>query len=1101
MGTALTGNTISSSYLGLIKTTDSAAISSSAKVLTDGAGNDSPLYLSTSRLGIGITPTSTLHVSGDFTLTGALKDTSGDAGTSGQILSSTGSGTNWIDNDVGDITSVVAGDGLTGGGTSGAVTINAGAGNLIDVQADQIDVDLSELTTSTSDGDGDFFAVVDSANAQKKLTKANINLSGFNNDIVSGTTGTLAKFTSSSAVGDSIVSESSSTLLIDPTGSGSPVGNIALTLLGVSGQDEQVYIYATGSSAENASIKLVPVSGGYGHIISSGNGLRLGTSGDTDEITITASLVEITEDVQLTGTAPNIVFNDSAVTKNIAKILANVDSAGTNGGKLEFQTVADSGASYITALAIDDSQQVGIGTTTPSTLLNLESSSTSALLIANRTNAVDGTKNLIDFKLDADDNNSYSAGSIGVEAEGSWTSTAGTRDGSIIFRPSVNGTDTAGMVLTSSFDLGVGLTSPSDYYATDVVISANDEGGLTFASTGTTFKQYIAWADGTSGDAQYRGYIAYDHNNDSMAIATSGSAKATIDSNGNIGIGTTSPDSKLHVDSGVSSTSDWGNLGIISDFPINNTGRIYTSYLLQDSESIKAAAIGLAYDGTGYKMHFGTASTTSSGISTAATIDSSQNATFAGIVTTDKIFVAKGQNISHGTSLIKISQESTAKSQIRFYGADTSTAGSLEFMGSSSDGSAGAVRMTIDSTGNLKLGSLTTGTPAVNADDLVIDKGATESGMTIISTTAASLRFGDAANTSIGFIEYNHSSNAMSFGINASTQMIITSGGDVGIGITSPTTHYQKVLHIHEPSGSANIHITNNTTGSTQSDGCDLIAYNDDFYIWNREAGNLFLGTSATTRMTIDSAGNIGIGTTGPSYALDVEADDSGVQLQMGRTNTSVGSTWMGSDSNGFHLGVGAYGTGNSVSDPNGITITTDGKVLIGTTSSVWGSEALTVYKTTAEGIAVTTNDVNHTAILTKSYAASTSAHYVLYITKSNDANVGKITHNDTSTSYDTTSDYRLKEDLKDFSGLDTLSKIKMYDFKWKDYNQRQQGAIAHELEEIIPYAVTGEKDGTRIYKGKEIPEYQGVDYAKLVPMLVKSVQELEARVKELENK
>ena len=49
MGTALTGNTISSSYLGLIKTTDSAAISSSAKVLTDGAGNDSPLYLSTSR--------------------------------------------------------------------------------------------------------------------------------------------------------------------------------------------------------------------------------------------------------------------------------------------------------------------------------------------------------------------------------------------------------------------------------------------------------------------------------------------------------------------------------------------------------------------------------------------------------------------------------------------------------------------------------------------------------------------------------------------------------------------------------------------------------------------------------------------------------------------------------------------------------------------------------------------------------------------------------------------------------------------------------------------------------------------------------------------
>ena len=230
------------------------------------------------------------------------------------------------------------------------------------------------------------------------------------------------------------------------------------------------------------------------------------------------------------------------------------------------------------------------------------------------------------------------------------------------------------------------------------------------------------------------------------------------------------------------------------------------------------------------------------------------NATFAGIVTTDKIFVAKGQNLSHGTSLIKISQESTAKSQIRFYGADTATPGSLEFMGSSSDGSAGDVRMTISSAGlvainttpqfnrellvkgeiaafaqdsgdnqllmgatstqvnlsatygssgsyvpmqfetggvvrmtvgadgNVKLGNATTGTPAVNADDLVIDKGATESGITIVSTTAGSLRFGDAANTSIGYIEYGHSSNNFNFGTNGSSAMTIDSSGNVDIG-------------------------------------------------------------------------------------------------------------------------------------------------------------------------------------------------------------------------------------------------------------------------------------------------------------------------------
>src|SRR6056300_540682 len=76
--------------------------------------------------------------------------------------------------------------------TSGTVTsVTFGAGNLIDISGTNpittsgtatINVDLSELTTSTTNGDGDYFVVVDTSNNQRKLTKANINLSGFNND-------------------------------------------------------------------------------------------------------------------------------------------------------------------------------------------------------------------------------------------------------------------------------------------------------------------------------------------------------------------------------------------------------------------------------------------------------------------------------------------------------------------------------------------------------------------------------------------------------------------------------------------------------------------------------------------------------------------------------------------------------------------------------------------------------------------------------------------------------------------------------------------------------------------------------------------------------
>ena len=108
--------------------------------------------------------------------------------------------------------------------------------------------------------------------------------------------------------------------------------------------------------------------------------------------------------------------------------------------------------------------------------------------------------------------------------------------------------------------------------------------------------------------------------------------------------------------------------------------------------------------------------------------------------------------------------------------------------------------------------------------------------------------------------------------------------------------------------------------------------------------------------------------------------------------------------------------------------------------------------------------------------------------------------YNANEVQYLTTSDYRLKEDLKPFKALDTICKINVYNYKWKDiegYNVNY-GVLAHELQELIPEVVAGEKDEVN-KKGEE--EYQSVDYSKLVPHLIQSIQELKAEIDELKKK
>jgi hypothetical protein len=117
---------------------------------------------------------------------------------------------------------------------------------------------------------------------------------------------------------------------------------------------------------------------------------------------------------------------------------------------------------------------------------------------------------------------------------------------------------------------------------------------------------------------------------------------------------------------------------------------------------------------------------------------------------------------------------------------------------------------------------------------------------------------------------------------------------------------------------------------------------------------------------------------------------------------------------------------------------------------------------------------------------------YAAYFTVAGN-NVGRINTSTTATSYVTTSDYRLKENVLPMTGaLDIVSKLKPVTYKWKTTGENGQGFIAHQLQEFMPSCVTGEKDA--VDKNGN-PVYQGIDTSFLVATLTLAIQELKAEI------
>jgi hypothetical protein len=265
-----------------------------------------------------------------------------------------------------------------------------------------------------------------------------------------------------------------------------------------------------------------------------------------------------------------------------------------------------------------------------------------------------------------------------------------------------------------------------------------------------------------------------------------------------------------------------------------------------------------------------------------------------------------------------------------------------------------------------------------------------------------------------------------------------------------------------------------NFGGNAASRSWRLISDSYNFGDFSIQQSTTQTGSTYADRFIISANGNVGIGISVPLFKLDVIG---GIRVNEDGAGTKV--IQIRSDFAGVDPAINVS-TNNALllqtNNTERMRITSGGYVLMGTTGNSFNSR-LVLY-----------SDVSYTLHCVRT---GTGSEGQVVFSNGNGA-VGSIFTSGTSTSYNTSSDYRLKEDLKEIKGLEKVSAIKVYDFKWKADESRMDGVIAHELQEILPYAVVGEKDGEQM---------QGVDYSKLVPVLVKAIQELNAKVTALENK
>ena len=309
------------------------------------------------------------------------------------------------------------------------------------------------------------------------------------------------------------------------------------------------------------------------------------------------------------------------------------------------------------------------------------------------------------------------------------------------------------------------------------------------------------------------------------------------------------------------------------------------------------------------------------------------------------------------------------------------------------------------------------------------------------------------------------------------------SSGKVGIGTSSPTSTL--TVKAFEDSVNGGIRFESN-------DGSENATI--DF---NNSAALRFRTNGSDRMRILDSSGNVGIGTTSPSRtfhvssssgtAVKVETSDNDKALIEFANNGTSTTCFLGSADDDMQ-----FGTGGS----ERMRIDSGGNVGINRTPN------------STIKLDVETSGTNHPARFKSDHVSygtifdniAGSGNRFFCDFRINNSTKGKIFSDGSTTTFSTSSDYRLKENVvTDWDATTRLKQLKPSRFNFKeDKDTTYDGFLAHEVSSIVPEAVDGEKDAVDS-DGNIDP--QGIDHSKLVPLMVKTIQELEERIAKLEAK